>query len=67
MARAAARRDRGEGHLADVLTGYGTHVDVDVIRAWWSLRSLLAIRWLAQHGFDPSAPGCEIDVLKARM
>jgi len=31
------------------------------------MRSLLAIRWLVEHGFDPSAPGCEVDVLKARM
>jgi aminoglycoside phosphotransferase (APT) family kinase protein len=56
-----------EQHLDDVLAGYGTDVDLDVILAWWSLRSLLAIRWLVEHGFDPSAPGCEIDVLKARM
>ena len=30
-----------EEHLDDVIAGYGTDVDVDVIRAWWSLRSLL--------------------------
>jgi aminoglycoside phosphotransferase (APT) family kinase protein len=54
-----------EEHLADVVAGYGTDVDLDVIRAWWSARSLLAIRWLAEHGFDPAAPGCEIDVLRA--
>ena len=29
-----------EEHLDDLLAGYGTEVDVDVIRAWWSLRSL---------------------------
>jgi aminoglycoside phosphotransferase (APT) family kinase protein len=56
-----------EDRLDDVVAGYGTDVDVDVIRAWWSLRSLLAIRWLVEHGFDPAAPGCEIDVLRARM
>ena len=56
-----------EEHLGDVVAGYGTDVDVDVIRAWWSLRSLLAIRWLVEHGFDPSAPGCEVDVLRSRM
>jgi Ser/Thr protein kinase RdoA (MazF antagonist) len=56
-----------EDRLADVIAGYGTDVDVDVIRGWWSLRSLSAIHWLVDHGFDPSAPGCEIDVLKARM
>ncbi|MFE0358601.1 phosphotransferase family protein [Streptomyces nigra] len=56
-----------EEHLEDVLAGYGTDVDRDVIRAWWSLRSLLAVRWLIEHGFDAAAPGCEIDVLKSRM
>ncbi|WP_026410977.1 phosphotransferase family protein [Actinomadura oligospora] len=56
-----------EEHLGDVVAGYGADVDLDVIQAWWSLRSLLAIRWLIEHGFDPSAPGCEIDVLKSQM
>jgi aminoglycoside phosphotransferase (APT) family kinase protein len=56
-----------EEHLDDLIAGYGTDVDLDVIRAWWSLRSLLNVRWLTEHGFDPSAPGCEIDVLKSRM
>lgn len=56
-----------EEHLADLVAGYGTGVDLDVIRGWWSLRSLLAVRWLAEHGFDPSAPGCEVDVLRSRM
>jgi aminoglycoside phosphotransferase (APT) family kinase protein len=56
-----------EEHLDDVLAGYGTEVDRDVIRGWWSLRSLSEIRWLVEHGFDPFAPGCEVDVLRARM
>lgn len=54
-------------HLNDVVAGYGADVDVDVIRAWWSLRSLTAIRWLVQHGFDPSSPGCEVDVLRSQQ
>jgi aminoglycoside phosphotransferase (APT) family kinase protein len=54
-------------HLGDVVAGYGTDVDLDVIRAWWSLRSLTAVRWLVEHGFDPSSPGCEVDVLKAQL
>ncbi|WP_404867635.1 phosphotransferase family protein [Kitasatospora griseola] len=54
-------------HLDDVLVGYGTDVDLDVIHGWWSLRSLLAVRWLVEHGFDPFAPGCEVDVLRSRM
>jgi aminoglycoside phosphotransferase len=56
-----------EEHLGDVVAGYGTDVDLDVIRAWWSLRSLLGVRWLAEHGFDPFSPGAEVDVLRARM
>jgi aminoglycoside phosphotransferase (APT) family kinase protein len=56
-----------EEHLADVVAGYGADVDLDGIRAWWSLRSLLAARWLVEHGFDPASPGCEFDVLRARM
>jgi aminoglycoside phosphotransferase (APT) family kinase protein len=56
-----------EERLDQTLAGYGKDVDVDVIRAWWSLRSLTAIRWLIQHGFDPATPGAEIDVLLARM
>jgi aminoglycoside phosphotransferase (APT) family kinase protein len=54
-------------HLPDVVAGYGTDVDLDAIRAWWSLRSLLAVRWLAEHGFDPSTPGCEVDVLRSML
>jgi len=56
-----------EEHLGDVITGYGADIDIDVIHAWWSLRSLLAVRWLGEHGFDPFAPGCEVDVLRSRM
>jgi len=56
-----------EEHLDDVVAGYGTDVDLDVIRGWWSLRSLCGIHWLIEHGFDPFSPGCEVDVLRARM
>ncbi|MFI6679382.1 phosphotransferase family protein [Kribbella sp. NPDC050470] len=57
-----------EEHLADVVAGYGADaVDLDVIRAWWSLRSLRASRWLIEHGFDPNTPGCEFDVLRSQM
>jgi aminoglycoside phosphotransferase (APT) family kinase protein len=52
-----------EEHLDDVVAGYGTVVDLDVIRAWWSLRSLVAVRWLVEHGFDPSP---EVTVLRSR-
>jgi aminoglycoside phosphotransferase (APT) family kinase protein len=56
-----------EEHLADVIAGYGAPVDTEIIRAWWSLRSLQAARWLIEHGFDPSSPGCEFDVLRSAM
>lgn len=54
-------------HLGDVIAGYGTEVDLEVIHAWWSLRCLLGVRWLVEHGYDPFAPGCEVDVLRARL
>jgi aminoglycoside phosphotransferase len=54
-------------HLGDLIAGYGRDVDLDVIRAWWSLRSLVAIRWLIEHGFDPFLPGCEVDVLRSQL
>lgn len=56
-----------EEHLGDVLADYGADVDLDVIRGWWSWRSLVAVHWLVEHGFDPFSPGCEVDVLKSRM
>ncbi len=42
-----------EDHLGDVVAGYGTDVDRDLIRAWWSLRCLSNVRWLVEHGFGP--------------
>ncbi|MBL7255793.1 phosphotransferase family protein [Paractinoplanes lichenicola] len=56
-----------EDRLGDLLLGYGSDIDVEVIRGWWSVRSLTASRWLIEHGFDPDTPGCEFDVLRARM
>ena len=54
-----------EEHLDDVVAGYGGDIEIDVIRAYWSLRSLMVIRWLVEHGFDPNTPGCEFDVLRS--
>jgi aminoglycoside phosphotransferase len=51
-------------HLDDVVAGYGTDIDRDVIRGWWSLRSLRAVRWLVEHGFNPSP---EVAVLRSRV
>ena len=51
-------------HLGDVVAGYGKRVDLELVRGWWAVKSLLAVRWLTEHGFDPFAPGCEVDVLR---
>ena len=53
-------------HLGDVVAGYGTNVDRDLIRAWWSLRCLLNVRWLAEHGFGPLGEMPEVAVLRSR-
>ena len=55
-----------EERLGDVLAGYGTDVDLDVIRAWWSWRSLVAVRWLAENGFGPLEDMPEVAVLRSR-
>ena len=54
-------------HLSDLVAGYGREIDLDLIRAWWSLRCLTAVRWLIEDGFDPSSPGCEVDVLRSQL
>jgi aminoglycoside phosphotransferase len=54
-------------HLGDIVAGYGSDVDLDVIRGWWSWRGLVAVRWLLEHGFDPATPGCEFDVLRSQL
>jgi aminoglycoside phosphotransferase (APT) family kinase protein len=53
-------------HLDDVLAGYGADVDRDLIRAWWSLRCLSNVRWLAEHGFGPPEDMPEVAVLRSR-
>ena len=54
-----------EEHLDDVITGYGSDVDVDAIRAYWSLRSLMSTRWLAEHGYGAPATFPEVAVLNS--
>lgn len=54
-----------EEHLDDVIAGYGSDVDVDVIRAYWSLRSLMSTRWLAEHGYGAPATFPEVAVLNS--
>lgn len=55
-----------EAHLDDVLTGYGTDVDRDLIRAWWSLRCLGNVRWLVEHGYGPPEHYPEVAVLRSQ-
>jgi aminoglycoside phosphotransferase (APT) family kinase protein len=54
-------------HLGDVVAGYGTDVDGDLIRAWWSLRCLSNIRWLAEHGYGSPEQFPEVAVLHRAM
>ena len=49
--------------LGDVVAGYGTDVDRDLIRAWWSLRSLSNVRWLVENGYGSPEDYPEVAVL----
>ena len=51
----------------DVIAGYGTDVDRDLIRGWWSLRCLSNVRWLAEHGFGTIDDLFEVGVLRTRL
>ncbi len=53
-------------HLEDVITGYGTDVDRDLIRACWVLRCVSKIRWLCEHGYRSHAEFPEVAVLHAQ-
>jgi aminoglycoside phosphotransferase (APT) family kinase protein len=54
-----------EEHLVDVIAGYGAEVDRDLIRAWWSFRSLVAIRWLTENGYGSPDTLPEVAVLRS--
>jgi aminoglycoside phosphotransferase (APT) family kinase protein len=56
-----------EEHLDDVIAGYGTNVDRDLIRALWSLRCLSNVRWLVEHGYGPPEEYPEVAVLRSRL
>jgi aminoglycoside phosphotransferase len=55
-----------EEYLDDVLAGYGTDVDRDLIPAWWSWRCLVVVRWLFEQGFGPIETYPEIAVLRSQ-
>ena len=55
-----------EEHLDDVIAGYGVDVELDLIRAWWSFRSLIVIRWLTENGYGSPETFPEVAVLRSR-
>ena len=55
-----------EEHLGEVVAGYGRDVDRDLIHAWWSLRCLLNVHWLVEHGFGPPEKMPEVAVLRSQ-
>ena len=54
-------------HLGDVVAGYGTDVDRDLVRAWWSMRCLTNVRWLTEHGYGTPERFPEVAVLRSQM
>jgi aminoglycoside phosphotransferase (APT) family kinase protein len=55
-----------EENLDDVIAGYGADVDLELIRAWWSFRSLIAIRWLTENGYGSPETFPEVAVLRSQ-
>jgi aminoglycoside phosphotransferase len=54
-----------EGHLDDVIAGYGEDVDRDLVRSWWSWRCLVVVRWLFENGYGPPVQYPEVAVLRS--
>ena len=54
-----------EEHLEHVIAGYGVGVDRDMIRAWWSWRCLVVIRWLYENGYGSPDQFPEVAVLRS--
>ena len=52
-------------HLDEVLAGYGTEVNRDLIRVWRSWRCLVAIRWLFDSGYGAPAHCPEVAVSRS--
>lgn len=55
-----------EEHLEEVIDGYGADVDRDMVRAWWSWRCLVVIRWLFENGYGPPEELPEVAVLRSQ-
>ena len=54
-----------EEHLGDVVAGYGGDVDCDLIRAWWSYRCLVVVRFLSENGYGAPETFPEVAVLRS--
>ena len=55
-------------HLEEVIAGYGSDVDRQLIRAWWSMRCLTNVRWLTEVGiYGPPETFPEVAVLRSQM
>lgn len=54
-----------EDQLTHLIEGYGREVDLDLIRGWWSMRSLLCVRWLVGAGYGSPDDFPEVAVLRA--
>ncbi len=52
-------------HLEDLIDGYGVDVDRDVIRAWWSWRCLVVVRWLVENGYGSPDELPEVALLRS--
>ncbi len=55
-----------EEHLDDVIAGYGVDVDRDLVRAWWSWRCLVVVRWLFENGYGSPEEYPEVAVLRSQ-
>ena len=53
-----------EEHLDDLLAGYGTDVDRDLISAWWTYRCLVVVRFLVENGYGAPDDFPEVAVLR---
>ena len=56
-----------EEHLDDVIAGYGVDVDRDLVRAWWSWRCLVVVRWLFENGYGSPEQYPEVAVLRSQL
>jgi len=55
-----------EENLDDVVAGYGTDVDRELIRAWWAWRCLVVVPWLVDAGYGPPDEYPEVALLKSQ-